>query len=89
MANRVGVNMLQFCSVSNSSHTQPFQIKCEVYFSKELCRSSLLCRCILHVYVLCGYTTLGLGVKPIIDSLSHLFLLTHNGLNFNLKKRLE
>ena len=26
------------------SHTQPFQIKWEVYFSKELCRSSLLCR---------------------------------------------
>ena len=51
------------------SHTQPFQIKWEVYFSKELCRSSLLCRCVLHayvdVYVLCvcivdsghGYTT--------------------------------
>ena len=26
------------------SHTHPFQIKREVYFSKELCRSSLLCR---------------------------------------------
>ena len=26
------------------SHTQPFQIKWEVYFSKEVCRSSLLCR---------------------------------------------
>ena len=26
------------------SHTQPFQIKWEVYFSKELCRLSLLCR---------------------------------------------
>ena len=26
------------------SHTQPFQIKWEEYFSKELCRSSLLCR---------------------------------------------
>ena len=52
------------------SHTQPFQIKWEVYFSKELCRSSLLCRCVLHtdlhayvdVYVSCicidghGYT---------------------------------
>ena len=25
------------------SHTQPSQIKWEVYFSKELCRSSLLC----------------------------------------------
>ena len=39
-----GVNMLQFCSVSNSlSHTN-LSIKWEVYFSKELCRSSLLCR---------------------------------------------
>ena len=27
-----------------SSQTQPFQIKWEVYFSKELCRLSLLCR---------------------------------------------
>ena len=52
MARRVGVNMLQFCSVSNSlSHSktlsnpfEPFQIKWEVYFSKELCRSSLLYR---------------------------------------------
>ena len=26
------------------SHTQPFQIKWELYFSRELCRSSLLCR---------------------------------------------
>ena len=26
------------------SHKQPFQIEWEVYFSKELCRSSLLCR---------------------------------------------
>ena len=40
-----GVNMLQFCSVSNSpltdntfrNHFEPFQIKWEVYFSKELC----------------------------------------------------
>ena len=53
MAIRVGVNMLQFCSVPNSlSHItkktfsnpfEPFQIKWEVYFSKELCGSSLLC----------------------------------------------
>ena len=27
-----------------TSHTQPFQIKWEVYFSRELCCSSLLCR---------------------------------------------
>ena len=40
-----GFNMLQFCSVSNSPLTnntfrnpfEPFQIKWEVYFSKELC----------------------------------------------------
>ena len=52
MAIRVGVNMLQFCSASNSlSHSkafsnpfEPFQIKWEVYFSKELCLLSLLCR---------------------------------------------
>ena len=37
MAIRAEVNMLQFCSVSNSlSHTQPFQIKWEVYFFKEV-----------------------------------------------------
>ena len=36
MAIRVGVNILQFCSVSNSlSHIQPFQIKWEVYCFKE------------------------------------------------------
>ena len=33
------------------SHTQPFQIKWEVYFSRELCCSSLLCRWVLHAYV--------------------------------------
>ena len=44
MANRVGVNMLQFCSVSNSFSHTTLSIKWEVYFSKELCRSSLLCR---------------------------------------------
>ena len=40
-----GINMLQFCSVSNSTLTdntfynpfEPFRIKWEVYFSKELC----------------------------------------------------
>ena len=37
MAIRVEVNMLQFCSFSNFlSHTQPFQIKWEVYFFKEV-----------------------------------------------------
>ena len=60
MANRVGLNMLQFCSDSNSLSHTTLSIKCEVYFSERLCRSSLLCRCVLHadVYVLCGYTTI-------------------------------
>ena len=44
MANRVEVNMMQFCSVSNSLSHTTLSIKWEVYFSKELCRSSLLCR---------------------------------------------
>ena len=34
--------MLQFCSVS---HRQTFQIKWEVYFSKRLCRTLVLCSC--------------------------------------------
>ena len=44
MAIGVGVNMLQFCSVSNSLSHTTLSIKWEVYFSRELCRSSLLCR---------------------------------------------
>ena len=46
MANRVGVNMLQFCSVSNSlSHTTISNKMRGIFFSKRLCRSSLLlCR---------------------------------------------
>ena len=43
-ANRGVVNMLQFCSVPNSLSHTTLRIKWEVYFSKELCRSSLLCR---------------------------------------------
>ena len=47
-----------------SNPFEPFQIKWEVYFSKELCRSSLLCRrydsaCICVCIVGHGYTTLG------------------------------
>ena len=34
-----------FVHFPTPSHTQPFQIKWEVYFSKELCRSSLLLLC--------------------------------------------
>ena len=37
MAMRVGVNMLQFCSVSNSISHTTLSIKWEVYFSKRLC----------------------------------------------------
>ena len=44
IANRVGVDMLQFCLVSNSLSHTTLSMKWEVYFSKELCRSSLLCR---------------------------------------------
>ena len=64
------VNMLQFCSVSNSLSHATFQIKWEVYFSKN-CVARLYCvSFILHayvdVYVLCvcivghghGYTTI-------------------------------
>ena len=40
----VGLNMLQFCLVSNSLSRTTLSIKWEVYFSKRLCRSSLLCR---------------------------------------------
>ena len=43
IARRLGVNMLQFCSVSNSLSHTTLSIKLEVYFSKELSRSSLLC----------------------------------------------
>ena len=44
MANRVEVNMLQSVPFPTPYRTQLFQIKWEVYFSWELCRSSLLCR---------------------------------------------
>ena len=44
MAIRVGVNMLQFCSVSNSLSHEPFHIKWEVYFFKEV-----FARCYYHV----------------------------------------
>ena len=40
-----------YSSVRSPSYTQPFQLKLEVYFSKELCRSSSLC---CYDYVLCA-----------------------------------
>ena len=69
VAIRVGVNMLQFCSVSNSLSHATLSIKREVYFLKN-CVAHLYCVVvmILHahvdVYVLCvcivshGYTTI-------------------------------
>ena len=48
-----------------SNPFEPFQIKWEVYFSKKLCRSSLLCRrydsaciCVCIVCIGHGYTTI-------------------------------
>ena len=43
MAIRVGVNMLQFCSVSNSLSHTTLSIKWEVYFSKRIVFASLYC----------------------------------------------
>ena len=62
MAIRVGVNMLLFCLVPNSLSHTTLSIKWEVYFSKSLCRWSLLCRryvsaCICVSIVVHGYTT--------------------------------
>ena len=48
---RVGVNMLKFCSVSISLSHITFSIKWEVYFSKELCRSSWFCIQMYMYYV--------------------------------------
>ena len=71
MANRVGVNMLQFCFSNSLSHTT-LSIKWEVYFSRELCRSFLLCRCydfasacICVCIVGHGYTTKHYRIKSI------------------------
>ena len=51
IARRVGVNMLQFCSVSNSPLTI-LSIKWEVYFSKELCPLVfIVLNMFLHAYV--------------------------------------
>ena len=83
MAIRVGVNMLQFCSVSNSFSHKTLSIKWEVYFSKELCRSSLLCRyydsaciCIMWRYNIGGQPTLvdWLPTPPIIPHRLPAFL---------------
>ena len=65
MARRVGINILQFCLVSNSLSHTTLSIKWEVYFSKELCRSPLLCHrydfaCICVCIVGHGYATLSL-----------------------------
>ena len=50
MTNRVGVNMLQFCSVSNSLSHTTYNIKWEVYFSKN-CVARLYCvEYATHIY---------------------------------------
>ena len=66
MAIRVGVNMLQLCSVSNSLYTQPFQIKWEVHIFLKNCVIVIILHAYVDVYVLClfivghggDYTTL-------------------------------
>ena len=52
IARRVGVNMLQFCSVSNFLSHTTLSVKWEVYFSKN-CVARLYCVIvmILHAYV--------------------------------------
>ena len=61
MADREGVNMLQFCSVSNSLSHTTLSIKGKIYFSKELYRSSSLRRYVSACICVCivghGYTT--------------------------------
>ena len=48
-----------FVQSPTPSHTQPFQIKWEVYFSKELCPFVIIIvlNMCMVAYVLCGYTT--------------------------------
>ena len=62
MTNRVGVNMLQFCSVSNSLSHTTFSIKWVVYFSKELCRLSSLCRYDFACICIWVYNTISIEV---------------------------
>ena len=49
-ANRVRVNMLQFCSVSNSLSHTTLSIKWEVYFSKN-CVARLYCVVTMNMYL--------------------------------------
>ena len=74
MANRVGVNRLQFCSVFNSLSHTTLSIKWEVYFSKELYSSSLLCCRYAFAY---EYTTSGyVHFQTFGKAMNHLIL--HN-----------
>ena len=63
MAIRAGLICCSSFRSPTPSHTQPFQIKWEVYFSKRLCCSSLLCFydfaciCVCIVGHVHGYTT--------------------------------
>ena len=74
VAIRVGVNMLQFCSVSNSLSHTTLSIKWEVYFSKDRCPLvfivSLLWFCMLldmsmqqNEILLPRYTNLSINFK--------------------------
>ena len=64
MAIRVGVNMLQFCSLSNSLSHTTLSIKWEVYFSKDLCLLvfivSSLCFC-MHLHIQHSHHILRIG----------------------------
>ena len=79
------------CSVRspNPSHTQPFQTKWEVYFSKELCCSSLLCgrydsACIC-IFIITRFVCYG-GKKY---TLLCKWKLIHFGREWNTDKLLE
>ena len=62
MAIGMGENMLQFRSVYNSLSHTTLSIKWELYFSKELCSSLLLCHCVHHacicrcIFYMCLYS---------------------------------
>ena len=51
MANRVGVNMLQFCLVSNSLSHATFLIKWEVYFSKNCVARLYYCVAMIYACI--------------------------------------
>ena len=92
MAIRVGVNILHFCSVSNSlSHTQPFQIKWGVYFLKEVFARLYyfvnINMCI-YAYLLYEYTTtLVLFELFLVAVISHSLFSCSHQLTLSLYRR--